>query len=94
LRASFYRAKSFLNAPPILIKPKVEKYIIVYLAVSQEAIGVALVQEFPEQKPMYFVSRALQNVETRYQLVQKGGVSIGLCSKTSSAVFSKPLDSG
>jgi len=45
--------------------------IIVYLATSHEAIGAALIQENPEKKPIYFVSRSLQNAETRYPLVEK-----------------------
>ena len=45
--------------------------IIVYLATSHEAIGAALVQENPEQKLIYFVSRALQNAEISYHLVEK-----------------------
>jgi len=45
--------------------------IIVYLTTTHESKGAALTQEFPEQKPIYFLSRALQNAETRYQLVEK-----------------------
>jgi len=30
-----------------------------------------LIQENPDQKPIYFVSRSLQNAETRYPLVEK-----------------------
>ncbi|XP_068491966.1 uncharacterized protein [Phaseolus vulgaris] len=57
--------------PPILVKPVLTQPIIVYLATSHEAIGAALIQENPEQKPIYFVSRSLQNSETRYPLVEK-----------------------
>jgi len=57
--------------PLILIKPMPAQPIIVYLATSHEAIGAALIQENPEQKPIYFVSRSLQNSKTRYPLVEK-----------------------
>jgi len=60
-----------LVEPPILVKPVSSQPIIVYLATSHKAIEVALIQEFPKQKSIYFVSRALQNAETRYQLVEK-----------------------
>jgi len=68
--------KKMLVEPPILVKPASSQPIIVYLATSHEAIGVALVQEFPKQKPIYFVCRALQNAETRSQLVEKIAITL------------------
>nr|KYP59508.1 Gypsy retrotransposon integrase-like protein 1 [Cajanus cajan] len=48
--------------------------ILVYLAVSEEAISSVLVQEREgNQAPVYFVSRLLQDSETRYQLIEKSG---------------------
>jgi len=44
---SFSKLTNFLNMLPVLTKPKKEIEIIVYLA------------EFSEQKPVYFVSKAL-----------------------------------
>ena len=68
---AFSQIKSMIAEPPILIKPMLAQPIIVYLATSHEVIGVTLIQENPEQKPIYFVSRSLQNAETRYPLVEK-----------------------
>ncbi|XP_068461658.1 uncharacterized protein [Phaseolus vulgaris] len=62
--------------PPILIKPELTQPIIVYLATSNEAIGAALIQENPDQKPIYFVSRSLQNAETRYPKVEKVALTL------------------
>jgi len=70
-KQTFSTIKKMIDEPPILVKPVSTQPIIVYLATSHEAIGVALIQEYPKQKSIYFVSRALQNPETRYQLVEK-----------------------
>jgi len=63
--------KKMLAEPPILVKPVSSQPIIVYLATSHETIGAALILDFSEQNPIYFVNQALQNVENRYQLVEK-----------------------
>ena len=62
--------------PPILVKPVPNQPIIVYLATSNEAIGASLIQENPEQKPIYFVSRTLQNAETRYPKVERVALTL------------------
>ena len=57
---------------PILSKPKVGKILLVYLAVPDKATSVALVQdEGGVQKPVYYVSKALTNAETRYPVADK-----------------------
>lgn len=42
-----------------------------FLAVGEETISAALVQEIPNFKPIYFVSRTLKDAETRYQRLEK-----------------------
>nr|KYP48299.1 Retrovirus-related Pol polyprotein from transposon 17.6 [Cajanus cajan] len=65
-----------LTSPPILSKPDPRANIVIYLCVSDEAISVVLVQEKEVQQPVYFISRMLQDAETRYQLLEK--VALGL----------------
>lgn len=48
----------------------------IYLGVSPEAISAALVQDSPQPRLIYFVGRALQPAETRYQQVEKVGLSL------------------
>jgi len=72
----FSQIKSIVPEPPILVKPVPTQPIIVYLATSHEAIGAALIQENLDQKPIYFVSRSLQNVETRYPKVEKVALTL------------------
>ncbi|XP_020237753.1 uncharacterized protein LOC109816980 [Cajanus cajan] len=45
--------------------------MIVYISVSDKAISAILVQETTEQMPVYFISRVLQDAETRYQHLEK-----------------------
>jgi len=73
---AFSQIKTIVAEPPILVKPVLTQPIIVYLATSTEAIGAALIQETPEQKPIYFVSRSLQNAETRYPKIEKVALTL------------------
>ncbi|XP_027348001.1 uncharacterized protein LOC113859419 [Abrus precatorius] len=69
--AAFTQYKNMLTAPPVLTKPHPEKEMIIYLAVSNNAISSVLLQEIPEPAPVYFISRTLQGPESRYQLMEK-----------------------
>nr|KYP75017.1 Retrovirus-related Pol polyprotein from transposon 17.6 [Cajanus cajan] len=74
---AFTELKTTLSSPPILTRPDPSRPLEVYLAVSEEAISSVLVQEREgSQVPIYFVSRLLQDPETRYQLIEK--VALGL----------------
>jgi len=46
-----------------------------YISASKDGISVALVQQ-EDQKPFYFVGRALQDAETRYQLIEKTALAV------------------
>jgi len=53
-------------------EPTVEELPLqLYLSVSDGTISATLLQENPEQQPVYFISQVLQSTETRYQLVEK-----------------------
>nr|CAN78757.1 hypothetical protein VITISV_035650 [Vitis vinifera] len=69
---TFEKIKHCLMQPPILssLIPKEKLYI--YLAVSEWAISVVLFRcpSPNEQKPIYYVSRALADVETRYSKME------------------------
>jgi len=54
----------------------------VYLAVSEEAVNVALVQEAEgEERSIYFVSLTLHMVETRYQMIEKVALALVLTTR-------------
>nr|KYP42541.1 Retrovirus-related Pol polyprotein from transposon 297 family [Cajanus cajan] len=73
---SFKILKHRLGTPPVLSKPDPSLNMIVYLCVSNEAISAVLVQERESQKPIYFVSRMLQDAERRYQLLEKMALGV------------------
>ena len=64
---TFLKLKEYLSSPPVLTRPSPSEVIIVYLAISDYAVGSVLVCERErEQHPVYFVSKALQGAELRY----------------------------
>nr|KYP63499.1 Retrovirus-related Pol polyprotein from transposon 17.6 [Cajanus cajan] len=69
--SAFQDLKKTLATPPLLTKPNPRLDMIVYISVSDKAISSVLVQEKTEQMPVYFVSRVLQDAETRYQHLEK-----------------------
>ena len=58
--------------PPILSSPLPEEKLYMYLAVSKWAISTILFHcpSPKEQKPIYYVSRALADVETKYSKME------------------------
>jgi len=74
---SFESIKQFLTSPPILQRPDISLPLVVYLAATEDAVSAAIVQEKErKQQPVYFVSRTLQDAETRYQTVEKMALSL------------------
>nr|CAN66354.1 hypothetical protein VITISV_004958 [Vitis vinifera] len=66
------RIKHCLMHPPILSSPIPNEKLYMYLAVSEWAINAVLFRcsSPKEQKPVYYVSRALADVETRYSKME------------------------
>jgi len=59
--AAFLKLKEYLATPPVLCKPQVGVPLQLYFPVTKWAISFVLVQEQDQvQKPIYFVSKALQ----------------------------------
>ena len=78
----FKQLTDFLTSPSVIQKSKPNQPILVYLAVSEEAISVALVQEVEgEERPVYFVSRTLHAAETRYQMIEKVALTLILTAR-------------
>ncbi|RVX01474.1 hypothetical protein CK203_017417 [Vitis vinifera] len=69
---SFEKIKHCLMQPPILSSPIPKEKLYMYLAVSEWAISAVLFRcpSPKEQKPIYYVSRALADVETRYSKME------------------------
>ncbi|RVW61661.1 Retrovirus-related Pol polyprotein from transposon 297 [Vitis vinifera] len=69
---AFEKIKHYLMQPPILSSLIPKEKLYMYLAVSEWAISVVLFRcPLPkEQKPIYYVNRALADVETRYSKME------------------------
>jgi len=69
---SFQALKEYLSSPPVLQKPSKGKPLMVYLAISTNVVSAAIVQDQAgDQRPVYFISKALHDVELRYQTIEK-----------------------
>lgn len=66
-QATFMKIKQCLVTPSVLSRPEPGESLILYLSVGEEAVSSVLVRETKEgQKPVYFISRALQGSKLRY----------------------------
>jgi len=73
----FQKLKTTLTSPPILHKPDTHQPLLVYITTIDYTVNAALVQEIEgTQHLVYFVSRTLQDPETRYQMVEKLALSL------------------
>ena len=64
--------KKFLVEPSMLSQSRDGEPFYIYLLVTEKAIDSVLVKEKEkQQKSMYYVSKALQGAEVRYQKIQK-----------------------
>jgi len=75
--AAFLKLKGCLAMPPVLCKPRTSVPLRLYFAVTEWAISFVLVQDQDQvQKPIYFMSKALQGLETRYQSLEKAALAV------------------
>ncbi|CAL8153079.1 unnamed protein product [Prunus armeniaca] len=69
---AFQNLKTYLTSPPLLSKPIPGEDLYIYLAVSDSAVSSALIrEELGAQHPVFYTSKALLDVETRYPKMEK-----------------------
>ncbi|KAK3035116.1 hypothetical protein RJ639_032618 [Escallonia herrerae] len=69
---SFEELKAHLSSLPLLSKPFPREDLLIYLSVTEVAVSTVLIREEDGvQKPIYYVSKVLQDVETRYRKIDK-----------------------
>ncbi|GAU49235.1 hypothetical protein TSUD_183260 [Trifolium subterraneum] len=74
--------KRALSEPPVLTRPVEGEKLYLYLAVASEAISVVLIRETEQgQKPVDFVSRALQGPELRYLQIEKIALAVIMAAR-------------
>ncbi|GJR72125.1 reverse transcriptase domain-containing protein [Tanacetum coccineum] len=71
-KQAFKQLKQHLSELPLLVAPKPKEELIVYMSASHGAINAVLMTERGTvQKPVYFISRALQGPELNYTPMEK-----------------------
>ncbi|KAK3034435.1 hypothetical protein RJ639_034672 [Escallonia herrerae] len=69
---SFEEFKRYLSSPPLLTKPVTGEDLFLYLSISEVAVSTVLIREEEgKQRPVYYISKVLQDVETRYPRIDK-----------------------
>ena len=69
---AFQQLKEYLSRPPIMSSPEVDEVLFAYLAVAPHAVSFVLIQEDSGvQRPVYYVSKFLHEVEVRYLSLEK-----------------------
>ncbi|GAU45958.1 hypothetical protein TSUD_301670 [Trifolium subterraneum] len=74
--------KRALSEPPVLTRLVEGEKLYLYLVVASEAISAVLIRETEQgQKPVYFVSRALQGPELRYLQIEKIALAVIMAAR-------------
>ncbi|RVW91194.1 hypothetical protein CK203_031663 [Vitis vinifera] len=70
---AFEEVKHYLTQPPILSSPQPGEQLYMYLAISDWAVSVVLFCSLShkEQRPIYYISRAMTDAETRYSKIEQ-----------------------
>ena len=88
---AFEDLKQYLSNPPILSQPDKEEVLYVYLAVTKHAVSFILVRnEDGIQRLIYYVSKSVQEVETRYLPLEKAVLAIVHATRNF-LITSKPI---
>jgi hypothetical protein len=75
--AAFEGIKAYLSSPPCLSIPCSGEPLFLYLAVSEHAVSAVLVRETNEgQKPVFFVSKTMDETESRYLPFEKAALAL------------------
>ena len=75
--AAFQDIKSYLSSTPCLSIPTPGEPLFLYLAISDHAVSAVLVrQERLEQKPIFFVSKVMDEIELRYLPLEKAALAL------------------
>ncbi|KAK3024354.1 hypothetical protein RJ639_043680 [Escallonia herrerae] len=74
---SFEELKRYLSSPPLLTKPVTGEDLFLYLSISEVAVSTVLIREEEgKQRPVYYISKVLQDVETRYPRIDKVALAL------------------
>nr|GEX32476.1 reverse transcriptase domain-containing protein [Tanacetum cinerariifolium] len=79
---AFQQLKQHLSELPLLVAPKPQEELIMYLSATYGAVSAVLMTERrTTQTPIYFISRALQGLELNYSPMEKLVLSLFFAAK-------------
>ena len=74
---AFQQLKQYLSRPPIMSNPVVDEVLFTYIAVAFYAISFVLIWvESGIQRPVYYVSKSLNEAEVHYLLLEKAILAV------------------
>ena len=80
---AFEAIKRYQLEPPILSSPQVGEELYFYLAMSDFIVSTILFQhnQSNEQRPVYYVSKALIDTETQHSQVEQMALALRIAAK-------------
>ena len=74
---AFQQLKEYLSQPPIMSKLEVNEVLFAYIAVASHAVSLVLIRvDSGVQRPVYYVSKSLYEVEVRYLPLEKAILAV------------------
>ena len=74
---AFQQLKDYLSRPPIMSSPRTDEVLFSYITVAPHAMSLVLIWvDNGVQRPVYYVSKSLHEVEIRYLLLEKAILAV------------------
>ena len=74
---AFQQLKEYLSRPPIMSSPEADEVLYAYIAVAPHAVSLVLIQDDNGfQKPVYYMSKSLHEIEVRYLSLEKAILAV------------------
>ena len=69
----FERIREYFLSPPVLVPPMPERSLLLYLSVSDVALGCMLAQldDSNRERAIYYLSKRMLEYETRYIMIER-----------------------
>ncbi|KAM1794156.1 hypothetical protein ACFX11_034663 [Malus domestica] len=79
---AFKNLKDYMSKAHLLSKPEVGDILIIYLSVSASTVSSVLIRNDGNvERPVYYVSKALQVAETRYSNIEKLALALVMSAR-------------
>ncbi|VFQ74727.1 unnamed protein product [Cuscuta campestris] len=86
-RRAFEELKEYLASDIVLSKPEPGETLYLYLGISPNAVTSVLIRDDGAQKPIYYVSKALNGAESRYTAMEKTAYALFISAKKLTSYF-------